>query len=100
MGVEDSLSILNCENPQEFVSNPIISNDILKSIAGTKGWPDWKDECVEEKGPKPDYLSVVQWARAILEYREGRPYQVAWRISRESSKLFETIFDFYRWQQS
>lgn len=76
-----------------------VSDEQLENITKGHGWPDWKEEAIEEKGPKTDCLRSPQWARAILEYRSGRPYKVAWRTSRTESILFETVYDFYDWQQ-
>ena len=71
----------------------------LEKIAGGNGYPDFLKETLEEKGPKMDCLGISQWARAILEYRAGRKYRVAWRFTSIRRKIFKDVFDFYNWQQ-
>jgi hypothetical protein len=73
------------------------TNKVLEKIAGKNGWYDFKDEKLEEKGPKPDGLSPAQWARAILEYRAGREYQVAWRWTPSTRDVFPNVWSFYAW---
>ena len=70
----------------------------LEKIAGGWGWPDWKEEGVEEK-TKNDWLRSAQWARSYLEYRAGRSYKVALRRTRTESQMFENVLDFYDFQQ-
>jgi hypothetical protein len=83
-----------------LVSERFISSKILLKATKGFGWPDFRKEYLEEKGPKQDWLSVVQWARAILEYRAGRKYKVVWRFTSTRRKVFQTVYDFYIWQQS
>lgn len=85
---------------RQLVSDPEIADAKLEKIAGRNGYPDFRQEALEEKGPKTDFLSSRQWARAILEYRSGRKYRVAWRFTSTERNLFEDVFSFYEWQQS
>jgi hypothetical protein len=72
------------------------SATLLKLTKGN-GWPDFKKECLEEKRAG-DSLQPSQWARAILEYRAGRKYRVAWRFTSTRRKVFKNVFAFYKWQ--
>jgi hypothetical protein len=80
-----------------LVLNRKISNRMLEEITRGAGWPDFREEALEEKR-RGDYLSESQWARAILEYRLNRKYRVAWRFTSARRKIFTTVFDFYDWQ--
>ncbi len=91
------LDLLEDSNPRQVVSNPKISNKRLEKLTRGNGWPDWKEEALEEK-KLGDGLQVTQWARAILEYRVGRKYRVAWRLTSIKRKVFKDVFAFYEWQ--
>jgi hypothetical protein len=83
---------------RKIVLNPTVSNKLLEQLTGGYGYPDFRKECVEEKGPRKDYLTLSQWARSILEYRSDRPYRVAWRFSLTRRRIFPDVFSFYEWQ--
>jgi hypothetical protein len=83
---------------RQLISDIEIPNDLLEKLTKGGGWPDWRNEGLEEKTVN-DYLRATQWARAILEYRAGRKYKVAWRYTSTKRKVFQTVFDFYEWQQ-
>ncbi len=85
-------------DPHNLILSSKISDEHLKKIAGNNGWPDFRDEALEEKGPKLDCISLTQWARAILEYRAGRTYRVAWRFTSTKRRIFKDVFEFYEWQ--
>lgn len=74
-----------------------VSNKVLEAIAKKSGWPDFKEECLEEKRIG-DAIRPSQWARAILEYRAGRRYRVAWRFTSTRRRVFKDVFAFYKWQ--
>lgn len=82
---------------RQIVSDVNISNEQLEAIAGGNGYPDWEEEGLEEKRPG-DQLRPAQWARAVLFYRGGKKYKVAYRFTSTKRKVFDTVFDFYFWQ--
>ncbi len=83
---------------KDLLLGPEIPNDRLETCTEGHGWPDFKDEALEEKGPKPNGLKMSQWARAVLEYRAARPYRVAWRWDSTKRTIFDDVFAFYGWQ--
>jgi hypothetical protein len=84
-------------NLKSIIKNSKVSNDALKKLTRGNGYPDWKEEALEEKKPK-DILQVTQWARAILEYRAGRKYRVSCRFTSTKRRIFKDVFSFYEWQ--
>ena len=95
------LRLLGCPegyDVRNLVMDQGVSNLTLERISRGEGYPDFENEALEEKGPKIDALQSTQWARAVLEYRAGRKYRVAWRLTSTRRKVFPNVFDFYAWQ--
>jgi len=82
---------------RELISDSTVSDKKLEEITKGGGYPDWAKECIEEK-KLHDRIRPGQWARAILEYRAGRQYKIAWRFTSTRRKVFGTIFDFHEWR--
>lgn len=85
-------------NIRNIVRDLKISTTHLQNIAKKGGWPDWKEEAIEEK-KGTDWLRACQIARAVLEYRVNRKYRVSYRFSSTKQRIFKNIFDFYEWQK-
>jgi hypothetical protein len=92
--------VFSLEELKFLILDRRITNKKLARVAKRYGWPDFRKEALEEKGPRQDWLNESQWARAILEYRSGRKYKVAWRFTSTRRKVFQTVFDFFLWQQT
>lgn len=84
-------------NPIDLISNFKISNEKLEKVSNGNGYPDF--EGIEEKGPKTDFLSINQWARSVLYYRQNKDFRVRWRFNINDFLEFNNVFDFYEWQQ-
>lgn len=87
-------------NPRALLCVP---SAVLDKVADGNGYADFQDVGLEVKTQR-DYLSPTQWARAILNYRNGKPYRIVYIEPTPDGRdirrhMFETVFTFYDWQQ-